>query len=62
MNNLTTAHWLLLGKYFIKCSNCRYELFNSNRIATPRNCPHCNSLMREQHGPLYNFLERNEKV
>ena len=58
-NNLTTAHWLLLGKYFIKCSNCGYEIINSNRIAAPRKCPKCDKFMYEgTKGPLYKFLER----
>lgn len=53
------AHWLPSGKYFIKCSNCGYEIFNSNRIATPRKCPKCDKIMYEEtKGPLYKFLER----
>lgn len=41
------AQWLPSGKYFIKCSNCRYEIFNSYRIATPRKCPRCDKFMYE---------------
>ena len=41
------AHWIPSGKYFIKCSNCRYELFNSYRIAAPRKCPRCDKFMYE---------------
>jgi len=58
------AHWIPSGKYFIKCSNCGYEIFNSYRIATPRKCPKCDKFMYEvirrpeNHGPLYKFLER----
>ena len=66
-NNLITAHWLPSGKYFIKCSNCGYEIINFNRIAAPRKCPKCYKYMYEvsdepeDHGPLYNFLERQGK-
>ena len=41
------ANWIPSGKYFIKCSNCGYELFNSYRIATPRKCPRCDKFMYE---------------
>lgn len=61
------AHWIP-SKYFIKCSNCGYEIFNSNRIATPRKCPKCDRYMYEvikrpeKHGPLYKFLERQGNI
>lgn len=40
------AHWIFL-KYFVKCSKCGYEQLNglSTRIAVPRKCPKCQSLM-----------------
>jgi rubrerythrin len=62
------AHWILSGKYFIRCSNCGYEIFNSYRIATPRKCPKCDKFMYEvikrpeSHGPLYKFLERQGNI
>jgi rubrerythrin len=42
-----TAQWIPSGKYFIKCSNCGYEIFNTTRIATPRKCPKCDKFMYE---------------
>ena len=62
------AQWIPSGKYFIRCSNCGHELFNSYRIATPRKCPKCDKYMYEaikrpeNHGPLYKFLERQGNI
>lgn len=57
----TNVSYWIFEKYFMKCHYCGYELPIGQNIFAPRNCPHCNSLMREQHGPLYKFLERNKE-
>lgn len=40
------SNWIV-GKYFIKCKNCDYEIIIGDRHTAPRECPNCNAVMME---------------